>query len=333
MLLSRFSCYNRRMKGIATETIKKYLPSLSVFRRNIKLKNLPLVYKSLYDFEEMGIQDQRFLLINVKDKNLGPKDFKKHEKVFRELIDYPQVWFLKELHFNKVQRMIENEFNFIVEDKQVHLPAVSVSIKPVNDRITKNMDVIGLSVTMLIREILVGDLSGKNKVEIAEIFKTTKMSTGRAIEPLIANGLCEENKIGVAKLIRFKQRHELWEFVRKNIKSPIKKTVFTDALPMGLPFSGVSALSKRSMLSEDEISFFAVDAKNFKEKFNKFKIVLEEFAKSKIEIWDRAPALVEDNCINIIDIYLINKENADERIQIELDNLLKNNNLQIGKYD
>lgn len=318
------------MKGTATETIKKYLPNLSVFRRNIRLKNLPLVYKSLYDFEEMDIMDQRYLLISVKDKKLGPKDFKKHEKVFHELIDYPQVWFLKELHFNKVQRMIENQFNFVVQDKQVHLPSVSISIKSTNDKIITKNEVSGLSVTMLIREILIGDLSGKSKVEITEIFKTTKMSTGRAIEPLIANGLCEENKIGVAKFVKFKERDVLWEYVRKYVKSPIKRIAYSSFVFIGYPYSGITALSRKTLLGGDNIKTIVVDSKTYKNKFSNHKLVLEEFAVTRIEVWDRLPTLIEDDCINAIDIYLVNKENADERVQIELEHLLKKNNLKIG---
>jgi hypothetical protein len=280
------------------------------------------VYNYLYEFEELDIMDRLFLVIIVKDKSLGPKDFKKHEKTLRKIIDYPQLWHLKELHFNKIQRMIENEFNFIVEDKQVHLPSVSISIRPRNESVTVKTQLTGLSVNMLIREILKGDLSGKSKVEIAELFKTTKMTAGRAIGPLIANDLCQESKIGVAKNVQFKKRAQLWDYLKKNIKSPIKEVFFTDASVTGLAGSGIYALSKKSMLAEDEIKTFACEKKVFKKKFTKIKPVLEEFAKCKIELWDRAAILLEDNCINIIDIFLTNKDIEDERVQIELESLV-----------
>ncbi len=330
MLQSRFVCYNGYMKSTAEKTIKKYLPSLRVEARQVSLKNLPAYYRGLYDFEELDIHEKPFLVIKVKDKALGPRDFKKHSKVLRESLDQPQIWYLKELHFNKVQRMIENELNFVIEDRQVHLPAVNVSIKPDAKKTKISVQLTGLSINMLIREILEGDLSGMSKVEIAEVFKTTKMSAGRSIEPLLANDLCEESKFGVSKKIQFKERSMLWAFIRDNIGSPIKETLFIDKVPKALPYSGVSALSKKSMLADDDLPTFATDKKSFNKRFTNTEAVLEEFAVAKVELWDRSPILVESNCINVVDTFLILKDINDERVQIELEGLLKKVNLEIG---
>ena len=318
------------MKSLAIKTIKKYLPSLRVEGKSIQIRNLPALYRGIYDFEELDIDANLFLVIQVKDKSLGPKDFKKHSQVIRESLGYPQIWYLKELHFNKVQRMIQNEFNFVIEDKQVHLPSVNVSIKHGVEKANATKDLAGMSVNMLIREILKGDLSGKSKVEISEVFKTTKMTGGRALGPLLANELCEEIKIGVAKKIHFKDRLELWNYLKENISSPVKELIFIDKIPKALPHSGISALSKQSMLAEDKLPTFASDKRSFNKKFTKTEPVLEEFASSKIELWNRPAILQEDNCINVIDIYLTTQEEVDERVQIELEMLLRQNDLEIG---
>ncbi|MFZ4715440.1 MAG: hypothetical protein ACOYL6_17075 [Bacteriovoracaceae bacterium] len=321
------------MKSLAEKTIKKYLPSLKVVGRQLNLKNLPALYREFYDFEELDIHEKPFLLIKVKEKALGPKDFKKHSKILKEKIGYPQIWYLKDLHFNKVQRMIENELNFVIEDKQVHLPEVNISIKSETKKTNVSIQILGLSTNMLIREILVGDMSGKSKVAISEIFKTTKMSAGRALEPLLANDLCEEKKNGVSKIIQFKARKDLWAFLIENIGSPIKETILIDKMPKALPYSGITALSHKSMLSDDEIPTFASGKKAFYKRFTNTESVLDEFAVSRIELWERPPILLEDNCINVIDTFLILKESNDERVQIELENLLEKNNLDVGEHD
>lgn len=317
------------MRSIAEKTIKKYLPSLKVDGRSVRLKGLPALYQGLYDFEELHIFEQPFLVIKVKDKRLGPKDFKKHSKILRAILNYPQIWFLKELHFNKVQRMIENELNFVIEDKQVHLPSLNVSIRPEVVKAKPITHLFGMSVNMLIREILLGDLTGKSKVEIAMLFKTTKMSAGRALRPLLENELCSEKKVGVVKEIQFKDRSELWNYLKKNINSPVKEVIYLDKVPKALPLSGVSALSKKSMLAEDNVLTFATDKKAFKKKITNTEPVLEEFAKARIELWDRPTTLQEDECINVIDTYLVLKEIHDERVQIELSKLLKKQKLEI----
>ncbi|OFZ52136.1 MAG: hypothetical protein A2417_13060 [Bdellovibrionales bacterium RIFOXYC1_FULL_37_79] len=317
------------MKSIAEKTIKKYLPSLGVQGKLLKLKNLPALYQGMYDFEELDIHEKAYLVIKVKDKTLGPKDFKKHSRVFKESLDYPQIWYLKELHFNKVQRMIQNELNFIIEDKQVHLPSVNISIKHEVGKIKVVTQLSRLSVNMLIREILKGDLSGKNKVELAELFQTTKMTAGRAIEPLLANELCEESNVGVFKKIHFRERTELWAYLKENVDSPVKEVIYFDKVPKALPLSGISALSKQTLLAEDEIPTFASDKRAFNKRFANTVSVLEEFAKARIELWDRPTTLQENDCINVIDIYLVLKEVSDERVQIELEGLLNKFNLEI----
>lgn len=319
------------MESIDKRTIEKYLPRLKIKGFRIQLKNIPTLYRGFYDFEKLDIHDRPFLLIKVKDKSLGPKDFKKHSKRLKESIDFPQIWYLKELHPHKVHRMIENELNFIVEDKQVHLPSVSISIKVESAKVKVVKKLSGLSINLLIREILKGDLSGKSKVEIAELFKTSKMTIGRAIEPLLANNLCEENKVGVTKLIHFKIRTELWHYLQKNIKSPIKEEVFLNIIPVALPHSGISALSRQSMLAEDPTPSFSIEKKEFNKKFKNKKLVLEDEAQSKIQLWDRPVILVKDYNINVIDTYLVLKDLADERVQIELEKLLKEYNLKIGQ--
>ncbi len=318
------------MKMIIEESIKKYLPSLKLVGRAIKLKNLPLVYKSLYSFQQLDIGSQSFLVIYVKDKTLGPRDFKKHEKTLQEIIHYPQLWFFEELHFNKVQRMIENEFNFVVQGKQVHLPSVSISIKATHERVPIKAQLSGLAVNILIREVLKDDIEGKSKVEIANVFGITKMAALRAIELLLANNLCEVKKEAVEKKIYFSHKTELWKYLKEKIKSPVKKIIFTNTQLKELPLSGLSALSHKTMLASDEITTFAIDQRKFKREFSNIKFVLEDAAKYRIEIWDRMPILLSNGIINLIDIFLVNRDISDERVQIELEKLMKSHHLPIG---
>lgn len=318
------------MERSAEKTIKKFLPSLNVAGRKIPLKNLPLLFRGLYELQVLDINKRPFLLIQVKSKALGPKDFKKHSKRLKEIYDYPQIWFLKELHPHKVRRMIENELNFIVENKQVHLPAVNVSIKAETEKVAVIKKLSGLSINLLIREILKGDLSGKSKVEIAAIFNATKMTIGRAIEPLLTHDLCSENKVGVAKHIQFKPRAELWMHLQKNTTSPVKEFVFFDYIPKGLVYSGISALSKKTMLADDSIPSFAISKKDFSKKFKNTRHVLEDDAKARIELWDRSTTLVEQSCINAVDTFLILKNTKEERVHIELETLLKKYDLGVN---
>jgi hypothetical protein len=311
------------MECIAEKTLNKYLPNLKTKEKMLDLKNIPAFLKAIYSFNKMLINDEPYLVINIKGKELGPRDFKKHGKILKEKSNYTQIWCLRELHFHKVQRMIQNGLNFIIEGKQVHLPAVSISIKPEKIAIkTGTIQLNGLATNILIREILVGDLSGKNKLDLANIFEVNQMTVGRAIEPILINNLCYEKKEGVSKIIFFQKKAEIWEFL-KTTGSPVKETIYIDKILKGLPYSGVTALSIKTMLADDRIQTYAMCKKEFKRTVSTSALVLGEFAVAKIELWDRNPILIQKSCINPIDIYLINKTERDERVQIELESLLK----------
>jgi hypothetical protein len=169
----------------------------------------------------------------------------------------------------------------------------------------------------------IGELSNKNKVELANIFNVTQMTMIRAMESLLNNDLCNENKEGVAKYISFKERKELWEYLKKHVDSPVKETVCFKHISKNLPFSGISALSKKTTLADDDVPVFAISKKAFNKKYSDNDLVLDEFSKSKVEIWNREPILQENGIINPLDIFLICNKDEDERVQIELEKLLK----------
>ena len=83
------------------------------------------------------------------------------------------------------------------------------------------------------------------------------------------------------------------------------------------------------MLSDDSIMVYAISGKDFGKNYNKKNIVFKDVAKVKIEIWNRRPALIIKNSINPIDIYLVLNNSSDERVQIELESLLKEYDLKI----
>jgi len=317
----------------AMKILNQYLPNLKIAEEKIQLKGLPVFIKNKYKFSELIINKMPYLLVTVKDKAFGPRELKKHLKIISNAIDLQIIWYLKELHFNKVQRMIQNGENFIIENKQVHLPVLGTSLKKQVDRNISAEKLNGLAENILIREIYKGDISGKNKKEIAKDFNVTEMTIGRAIMGLLANELCHEEKDNTSKLVSFQSRDDLLEFLEERIESPVKETIYLDHKPKGFPQSGITALSKLTMLADDEIQTYATSKKEFKKTYNQEDFVFKEFAKAKIELWNREPILIKKGIVNPFDIFLIHKDDKDERVQIELEKLLEKNNFEIGRVN
>lgn len=316
------------------QAIHKYLPNLKLRFKKIVLRGLSLSLKSSYSFKGGELGGIPFLFIKVKNENIGTWDIKKHSQIFTQKINLPQIWFFESLHFHMAHTLIKNGINFIVGQTQIHLPDIGISLRNMNEKVqVLNKDLNGLAINILIRQMIKNDLSGFTKAELADIFETTRMSMVRALERILGNNLCHEIKRGVSKIIEFKSKEEIWDFFKKIIPSPIKQEVYFAEDIKGYPDSGITALSQESMLTGEKIKVISVFRKEFNKKFLKKELVLKEFAKTKVEVWDRVPMYIENNRINIIDLYLTLKDEGDERIKIELEKLLSQFELTLGNIN
>ena len=312
--------------------LEKLLPNSKIKEEDITLPDLPLFLKNSYKFVTLDIDNMSFLGVEVKDSDLGPRQVKKHSQLFFNITNQEQIYHFKSLHHHKIQRMIQNRFNFIVDDKIVHLPDLALIIK--NQKIVENLksknEVKGLTANILIYQILTGKLSSLNKAEISNIFDMTPMSITRSIKELLQYDLCEEQKVSVSKFISFKDKKVLWKFSKNNLSSPIKRTHYIKDQPIkNLPFSGISALAKLSNIQKDKFKVLASYKDGLEKEIPKEHFTTEEFSSIKLEIWNRKPLLVKKNCINPIDLYLCLKNNTDERVQLALDYHLKKHDLEI----
>lgn len=319
------------MKEFPLDTINTYFPNLKVDSRPVSSEDLPLFYKGLYSISKLLINKNSFLAVVVKNnkKNLGPRDFKKHLSVLEEKFKLSVIWCLEDLPFLKTQRLIENGFNFIVRNKIVYLPILNTVIKIEKNLVkTKNTKIKPLGINILIMQMLKDNLEGLSKVELAKRFNVTPMTIGRAIETLISNNLCYEKKIAVQKIVKFPDKNELWDFFKIKIDNPVQEIIYLKKVGNNFPLSGISALAKNSLLSDDEVQTFVISKKMLKT-FSNLERTTEDEAKFILEVWNREPILTEAGALNVLDAFLVLKNEQDERVQIALEKWLNKNGFKL----
>lgn len=324
-------CYNGSMKEFPLDTINTYFPNLKANSRPVSSEDLPLFYKGLYSISKILINGNSFLAVVVKNnkKNLGPREFKKHLGVLEERFKLSVIWCLEDLPFLKTQRLIENGFNFIVKNKIVYLPILNTIIKIEKNVVrTKNTKINPLGINILIMQMLEENLDGLNKIELANKFNVTQMTIGRAIETIISNDLCREEKKAVQKIVKFLDKKELWDFFKIKVENPIQEIIYLKKTLKDLPYSGISALAKNSMLSDDEIQTVAISKRMLKT-FSNLERTTEDEATLILEVWNREPLLTEARTINVLDAFLVLKNEQDERVQISLEEWLKKNGFEL----
>ncbi|MDD4973310.1 MAG: hypothetical protein PHY93_03120 [Bacteriovorax sp.] len=306
------------------KTLGKYLPNLKVENKPLKMEDLSLHYRSLYSISKMTLDGSPFLAVALKDKvpSIGPREFKKHISVFEEKYKLPVIWCLQDLAYEKIQRLMEYGFNFIIDEKVVYLPTLNSIIKiekPLHK--SKASKVSPLGINVLIEQLLEKSIEGLSKINIAKKFGVSQMTIARALETLISNNLCSEEKNGIEKVIRFSSEKELWNYIKENIESPVIEVIYTKDHIIGLPLSGISALANNSMLADDHVPTMAISKKRLTE-FKNIEVTSKDEAHLSLEIWNREPIFKKEQTINVIDAYLILKNNQDERVQIALEDWL-----------
>ena len=113
---------------------------------------------------------------------------------------------------------------------------------------------------------------------------------------------------------------ELWEKVSPLMLSPVDRVVYTDHELMEIPSSGESALEQYTMIAAPEKPCKAVSkewALEQKDMLNKYD------GNYLVEIWRYDPNILEKNhTIDPLSLYLSLRTSDDERIKIELKNLI-----------
>lgn len=165
--------------------------------------------------------------------------------------------------------------------------------------------------------------------KVAGALGYTPMTLSRAVKELTAAGLATAHTIGRSRWLRMELPPEqVWERAKPALRTPVKRTVWVAAhdivahRPSRL--AGLSALARYSMLTEPKWPVFALTAAAWKAATDAGVRELPEPEEDAQEwqLWSYSPALVPDaNTVDPLSLTLSLQENADDRIQLALDEL------------
>jgi len=229
----------------------------------------------------------------------------------------PIVFYFPTLKFYERKRFIEKQVYFITGRGDTFLPNMILTSKP-----SKNKEVTKLSAAaqhLLIYHLAQCEIGGLSISEISDmISQYSYVSIAKAVENLEALGLCECIKDSQrSKRLKFPaEGFALWEKAKPFMTNPVKAVKYCDVIPaIGFQYSGISALSSYTMLSQDEIPTIAIYSCNFNN--NAFKGLNDFDGNIKIEIW-RYPAIdIESNTVDKLSLFLSLDGNEDPRVEKE----------------
>lgn len=289
----------------------------------------PIYIKASYDLWYSSIAGFNVLFARVKDSNIGMTVHYNAIKKMENICNSQVVLIFDILDSRNINRLIEKQISFIVKDKQIYMPFALMQLqtnKPLTTLLKKPQNL-----TPDADLILIGYLDGKINSsmiikDIAIIINREVRATSIALQVLESLEYLYVEKQGRKKIVYFNSKDEIYEKLKLHGKSPIKYTFFTnsDVFKEKNIESGYGAISKFSMLVDNQLPVVAIGAKEFSIIENKIIKCEEENATCKVEVWDRDPSIFSiDGVINPIYIMRLFKYEDDERVEYALEEIEK----------
>ncbi len=325
------------MQSSPVQHLKNYLETISGFSPHLQaleVTHLPLFLRNRFTFYSADLFGRLWCLA-LEDASWdtgSPGEYEKQAETLRPLLKAPVVFILSTLPSNTRNRMVQKGIPFIVPGNQAFLPSALVDFrehfpKPNVKGRTSLSPTAQLTVLYhLERE----PLRGLSLKSIAEKLHCSAMMLSKVKDELEEAGICEVERIGRSMTLTFSgTNRDLWELAREKMTSPVKKTRWVQWKTPGYPalLSGVSALSRRTMLAADRLPTYALGPKMLESWLERGTLTGcpdAEQATAKIEVWSYEPKLLGDNeAVDPLSLYLSLRSTGDERVQQQLEQLIE----------
>ncbi|MDD3299720.1 MAG: hypothetical protein PHV91_02650 [Bacteroidales bacterium] len=285
-------------------------------------KRLPLFVTSLYEFYTSEILGRKVcLLAHTVEDGISAGQLIKHRDIVENIVKTPIIFVFSDVASYNRQRYIEKRINFIVPGKQLFMPELMMDIRNKKDSgvSTPTTELTPGAQFVLLWHLQKQSLNGLNIKQAAELLQMSYLNVNRAINTLNALNLCilQGKK---EKLINFDEdKQSVWGMSVKYLINPVYKKVYTDQ-KLNYLLSGINALSHYTMINDENTEYYAIS----KEQFKQININTDkQYGNNVVEVWKYDPAPLSVNgFVDKLSLYALFKDEQDERIQIELDQLI-----------
>lgn len=318
--------------------LKSYLETLSGVSPHLQpleVAHLPLFLRDRFSFYSVELFGRPWC-VALEDDSWdpgSPGEYEKQAQNLRPLMKSPIVFVLSTLPSNARNRMVQKGIPFIVPGNQAFLPSALVDLrehfpKPAGKARASFSPTAQLT---LLYHLEREPLSGLPLKSIAEKLHCSAMMLSKVKDELEESGICEVERIGRSMALKFSaENRALWNLVQDRLSSPVKKTRWVRwTREPGYPalLSGISALSRRTMLADDRLPTYSLGSRMLEAWLEQGLMIGcpdAEQANVKIEVWSYEPKLLGDNqAVDPLSLYLSLRHNADERVQQQLEQLIK----------
>jgi len=279
---------------------------------------------------------ERILVLRQGSKKPTPGELDKQLRQVEKSVGSDVVVVLDDLKAYERDRLVKRGIPFIVPERQIHLPQVFVDLRESTRSTFTSVDsrlehLSAPAQMMLLFHLLKGPFDDWHLSLWAERLDYSPMTMSRAKAELVALELCDLEKRGRRVILRFREpKEKLWRDAGPFLSSPVADRVparIGARSDLPLLESGVTALSRISALAPDILPVYALGVSDYLAAEEKGQLELAadaDDADALLERWTYSPRPLSSNGITVdsLSLYLSMREEADERIQIALEDAM-----------
>lgn len=295
--------------------------SLSPLEKRLS-DTMPIAVARNFKLYKGGLFDRTVIFALTHDGNaMSPALLKRIFNLIESRCGNPVILVADNIASYNIGRLTAQRLNFIIPRKQMFIPSLLIDLKKARTKGTDIKEVIPpIAQCLLLYHLEVASIDGCGAKALMKIFQVSYSTVNRSLRWLSKSGLVslEGGKTKEVRLCYFGK--ELWEKASPLFVSPVEKTLFSDSIPDESLKCGINALSEYTMINEDDMDMYAL----CKTDIQRSDIPLDkEYGTFSIEVWKYDPRLLSrTGTVDRLSLYLSLKNNEDDRIQIELDNLI-----------
>lgn len=277
---------------------------------------------NLYTLKTATIRGRRHVLAFAKaGQHYTPIAVAKQLATGRAALDAPFVYVPRELGPHDVSRLIAANVPYVLPRRSLFLPDEGLSVARTPEKPVLR-ETFSVSAQLLVLGYILKKWDGS--LTITDCMKRLGYSLAsivHAFQEIAHFGAGERMRGSDGRTIQIRliSAREIWETCRHRFFNPCKRTVGVMARPDGAVLAGVDALAQISALNEDEPSCFAMPVKGFR------ALDIEELspasAPCRLQLWHYQPTALGSDTIDPASLFLSMQDDADDRVQIELDKI------------
>ena len=283
----------------------------------------PMYLKNVYSYKRYTINGVKCLAVKPYDFSLS--GYKKQRTKIAELTGLNAILDLDKITPYQRKALINDRIPFVVNGTQLYLPFLAISLTEKYNKTEKTEKFS--PVTQLVFLYAYYKKEFLPVTELSKILGYSVMSINRAYNELISCNLVKFQVKGRKKSFSPVLPYvELLKAAEQYMIDPVTKKYhcnklydFTDNLK-----SGLYALSEKTMLeiSEAEKCYAVTKKQASITKLQNKEIDPDDRNAVTVECWSYDPSLLtKDDCVDDISLILTLKDNDDERVQMEVDEL------------